>query len=93
MNHNKQALLDARMVKCRTCSAECFWAKTAATNQNMLVDLKPHAEGNMEIRWKSNRTLAVVLSGQNLAWAREDHNQLWRSHFVTCPQADQWRKR
>ena len=35
---------------------------------------------------------ATVMRPGQIAGARADGNVLYRSHFATCPHADQWRK-
>jgi hypothetical protein len=74
---------------CRSCGAEILWAITV-TNSRMPVDPTPVPDGNVVLtRIDGGTPVATVLApGEMLL----DSPPLYVSHFVTCPQADQWRK-
>lgn len=59
----------------------------------MPLDLDPHPDGNVRLGWVGGELLALVLAGAELEGARvEPGGNLYRSHFVTCPDADRWRQ-
>ena len=68
---------EIRIARCRSCGAPAVWMKTQAGN-NMLVDADSVDEA--ELDWKGGRPLF-------------DHKAGHVSHFATCPQADQHRRR
>lgn len=69
-----------RTSRCRSCNAEIIWAVTA-TGKRMPVDAAPSANGNIHLEG----TTAIVLD--------EPVDGARTSHFATCPNADQHRKR
>lgn len=74
----------ARRDRCRSCGAEVWWVVTA-NNKAMPLDPGPRSDGNM-----------VFVDGGVVHFDPGDlfHAQLARfvSHFVTCPQANSWRR-
>ena len=77
--------------RCTSCNANIIWATTAATGKAMPVDVEPHPGGNVLLTERVGRSplAEVVAPGQDSLIAGEP---LRRSHFVTCPQADQHRR-
>lgn len=80
---------------CRSCGASCMWATTRG-DKPMLVNVRPVATGNVlldEQRGADGGLIlrAEVLSKGQAAGARAAGRRLHTSHFVDCPQADQWR--
>jgi hypothetical protein len=75
---------------CKSCSAPVIWA-TTTRGKAMPVDPDPVVEGNLvlEARFGDAPPLARVL-GVAKQFGRKD---LRVAHFVTCPQAGQWRRR
>lgn len=74
---------------CRSCDAAIIWATT--TGQKLMpVDAEPVADGNVELRpgHLGRGVVATVLTGPSLFGG-----PLRTSHFATCAQADQWRRR
>ena len=67
--------------KCRSCKAKIIWVPTAA-GKLMPLDLERTPDGNVAI--EGGR--AVVMSGPVPGGTGR------KSHFATCPQADQWRR-
>lgn len=71
------------MTTCRTCNAPIRWARTA---QGKAIPLDPEAcpLGNLEF-----------IAGDVVRYVQPDANApgRYRSHFSSCPQASQHRKR
>ncbi|MET9303213.1 hypothetical protein ABZX66_28220 [Micromonospora aurantiaca] len=80
--------MDYPTEKCRTCPATVIWAVTER-GKTMPVDAEPTAGGNVQLVEQYGQLTAVVVPAKR-AFGRKD---LRTSHFVTCPQADQWRRR
>ena len=67
------------MGKCRSCGAEVVWVKTRSGRSMPLDAVNPNA-GNVRIV-------------DNVAHVGADGSGHYVSHFSTCPEADQWRRR
>lgn len=76
---------------CRSCDAKIKWVRTDG-GKRMPLDAEPHAEGTIFILGRRNREVGRVLLGDALEEARERGEALYRSHFATCPHAEDWRK-
>lgn len=71
--------------RCRDCPAEIVWA-TTALGKRMPVDADPHPEGNVRlIPQPGAAPTAVTLRIDDLRSALAAGAELYRSHFVTCP--------
>jgi hypothetical protein len=71
---------------CKSCGAPIRWAKTVS-GKSMPVDVEPAANGN--VVFLDDKT--VIVSGPR---ARiEGDERRYTSHFATCPQASQHRRR
>lgn len=72
---------------CNSCGAAILWAITGL-GRRMPVDAAPHPDGNLVMVYDAaaGHWRAEVVSTD----AAPD---LHRAHFVTCPDADQWRRR
>lgn len=66
------------MTKCKSCGANIFWAKTEK-GKNMPIDAQKSLCGNIQI---GEDGVAVVTGAGP-----------YTSHFQTCPQKKQWRKK
>lgn len=78
--------------RCRSCKARIRWCVTA-NGKRMPVDVEPVADGNVQLWHDSSGELhAIVLTGFKLDDARRQHPLLYRSHFVSCPDAATHRK-
>lgn len=75
------------MSKCRSCGAPVRWVKTR-TGALMPIDEAPDPAGNVGI---DKEGVAVILAREKLkqGWG----GLLYRSHFATCPNAKQHRRR
>lgn len=72
------------MASCRSCEAEIIWA-TSTTGKAIPLDAQPTANGNLSL-----------VAGTAHAYTAEDERlkrERYTSHFATCPEAGQWRKR
>lgn len=78
------------MARCASCEAEVVWVISEATGSKMPVDAAPAPDGNLALTRKVDvgRVFARVI-GKDEAFA----GQRYKSHFVTCPHAGQWRGR
>lgn len=80
---------------CSSCRAPILWAHTAA-GERMPVDEKPVDDGNVTIYIEDvpqrPRLIAGVLTRGQAAGARAQDQMLYRSHFVSCPNASGHRR-
>lgn len=74
---------------CRSCSAEVFWVETEK-GKRMPVDAEPSDAGNIVIRHDG---IAHYLTAEDKLHPKYSGEHRYTSHFATCPQKDQWRKR
>lgn len=81
------------MAECKTCHAPIIWAVSLATERRMPVDREPTPLGNVTLDYSGTLPAASVLAGIALSSAREKGVTLHLSHFVTCPDRDQHRKK
>lgn len=74
--------------QCRSCGADVIWAVTT-NDKRMPVDAEPTYDG------RANLVLVETLfpGGQPLARSVPPGEGTHTSHFATCKQADEWRKR
>jgi hypothetical protein len=72
--------------KCRSCGAAIIWMKTAA-GKRMPIDAEPSEKGNIVlVEDKGNFEQFDLIS-----YAKPGPR--YTSHFATCPQAAEWRKK
>ena len=85
--------------RCRSCRADVLWVHMmclgVASSKPSPVDCAPSIDGNIEVKSgkKSNKLYGRVLNRPGRESARAVGTSLFVSHFATCPQADDWRKR
>lgn len=72
---------------CLSCDAPIVFARTI-TGRTMPVDVEPVPGGNVAVEVRQGFIRATVLTGQVA-----DRDDLRVAHFVTCPDAKEWRKR
>lgn len=70
---------------CRSCGAPIRWAITENGHRAPL-DAQPHAEGNLRIEERNGLDVVVVVGPGS-------EEGLFRSHFASCPHANQHRRR
>lgn len=79
------------MNTCKSCGAKIIWAVTLA-GKRMPVDAQSSERGNVELYDEGDHIRALIVNDATLfddLAARPRH----LPHFVTCPDADQHRKR
>lgn len=77
--------------RCRSCRAPVRWCVTEH-GKSMPVDFAPTRTGNLILRDEGTRTVAVVV--HPLLETREERARPhFLSHFVTCPNAAQHRRK
>jgi hypothetical protein len=77
--------------RCRTCKAPIRWAITDQ-GYPIPLDLEPVDDGNLRLagaRYKGGTPRALHVAPENRA---EFAGELYRTHFVTCPYAEQHRQ-
>lgn len=75
--------------RCRSCGALIYWA-TTDKGRSMPIDATPCPEGNVLLTRRGEALKARVLAaGEEV----EPGRNRWVSHYATCEQADQWRRR
>ena len=84
------------MNTCRSCGASVRWALTN-NGKRTLLDAECSDQGNTVLLMVPVAgdpvSIAVVLGGEVLEKARDGGATLRTSHFATCPNADQHRKK
>lgn len=88
-NHGVKLLIvvrldrDSKPSECKSCGASVWWGRTAK-GKAMIVDEKPvnHDEANV-----------LLLRGEETAKEAEERGELWITHFATCQQAKDWKKK
>lgn len=84
------------MNTCRSCGAPIEWAITD-NGRKMPIDLGLHDDGRVVVVGRrAGSQLIVALTGDQLERLRADERnvvELRRSHFQTCPQANEWRSK
>lgn len=74
--------------QCDTCHAPIIWTHTTNAKR-MPVDYEPSPQGNIALRPGGMGPVSVVLSIAK----QFGRKNLYTSHFMTCPEANSWRKR
>lgn len=77
------------MNTCRSCNAPITWLPTSA-GRKMPVDEDPTPDGNIAV---DELGVAHVLTTNDLVMARMMGEPLYKSHFATCGQANDWRRK
>lgn len=80
------------MATCTSCGRSIFWGKTEASNRRMPVDMHPVDDGNVLIVSREEERTPLL---RVLKRGEEPPPEVSRyvSHFVTCPEAEQHRKK
>jgi hypothetical protein len=80
---------------CRSCRAEIWWAETLA-GKRIPVDAEPAPDGNVVLLREGHGEAPPVVRVTSQAQADTlipDVGTRYVSHYATCPQAAEWRKR
>lgn len=75
------------MAQCRSCGAEIRWAVTVKNGKHIPIDSAPVADGNLLIEFRNGGYEARPATAEDVKLGRA----VYRSHFVSCPQAEKWR--
>jgi hypothetical protein len=77
--------------QCRSCKAPVRWVITAANGKRMPLDPEPVQDGNVWIEGMQDGVplVQVALSGDGVP---RNVPIRYVSHFVTCPQREEWRR-
>lgn len=68
---------------CRSCGAEIGWVVSVASGKRMPIDVVPVPNGNIEL-----------VAGDGIVVVEPEPDvRRFVSHFVTCPQSADWRKK
>jgi len=80
-----------RTTSCSACGAPIRWA-TTTKGRRMPIDPEPHPEGNIRLQELDDgiAPIAHVLDALDASMTSEP---LYRSHFATCPEADEFRRK
>ena len=69
---------------CRSCGAPVFRLKHERTQKFGIIDMEPVDNGN----------IVIDLDEQEYAVVKPEHGKMrYRSHFVTCPDREEWKKK
>jgi hypothetical protein len=80
--------------RCRSCEAEIVWVKMVVSGKNMPLDADPDPEhGNIIVTKEGYGIPLTSLTGPSRDAAKRCGVELRVSHFATCPNADQHRRR
>lgn len=75
---------------CRDCGAAMIWAKWQDSGKGIPLNAEPDPDdGNLRLHADGT---VERLSGGDLTAARVDEEDLYLTHFATCPHADSFRK-
>lgn len=77
---------------CRSCSAPIRWARTPK-GKMIPLDAEPNRDGRIRLGHIGGEEVALVLTDPAEIAAAEFEGELYVSHFATCPQARDWRRR
>lgn len=74
-----------------TCRASITFASNTTTGKQIPLDLDPVANGNVTVT-RTRPLIATVLGGEQLVIAQAHGQELYVSHFATCPAAKSFRR-
>lgn len=73
--------------RCKSCGAPIEWARTKA-GKSMPVDNDPAPDGTIELVDLPGKPPLAIVHGQ----PTDEYGEVrYRTHFATCPQANDWR--
>lgn len=77
---------------CKSCGAPIIWAATD-TGKRMPIDRLPAAGGNVRLTEVDGQPHAAVVGATIDLFDPADNGDRHLAHFVTCPDADDWRSK
>lgn len=78
--------------KCRSCGAPVIWAESSSENNSkkIILDAEPvKVAGSYVFNLEGK---AQLLGRGEVNFARERGEEIFNSHFATCPDRGKWRK-
>lgn len=86
--------IDAAPERCRTCNIAIVWARTT-TGKYIPVEPDPTPHGNLTLYPMADHPgrLAIVSTGSRRSALAAAGIPLYVSHFVSCPNSNEWRNR
>lgn len=76
---------------CRSCKAPVRWVLVAGSNRRMPLDPTPSPNGNVWVtEWLAHTPVVSVVANPDAVPSNVPTR--YTSHFVTCPDAKEWRK-
>ena len=79
------------MSKCSSCGASIHWAVTEKRDKRIHIDVEPVPDGNLVIDVQERGRRLVAREFQPL-FDQDRQAHRFRSHFASCPYADEHRK-
>ena len=76
---------------CRSCHAPIIWGLSAKTGSRIPVNEEPHALGQLLLRPSPEHDEPLVYHASTTPPDEGEFHYV--SHFATCPQAGDWRRR
>lgn len=78
--------------RCRSCEAEIFFAHTDGGAYSPF-DAAPVPDGRWLLALRGGKIVATYANEARRAEATTEERNLFKTHFATCPHADEHRKR
>lgn len=79
--------------ECRSCRRPVVWTTNVITGRRMPVDAEPLVGGNVVLITGNQDPEARVLKRDEQSVREARGEELYVSHFSTCPQAKEWRRK
>lgn len=82
------------VTNCASCKAPIIWSLDHKTGKRCPIDAEPLAGGNIRLTEREHMPPASAVVGAAIdLFDPTDDGVRYYSHFVTCPNAKDWRKR
>lgn len=83
-------------MNCSKCFEQIIWLKMLPNEKTpnpkpAPIEMKPHPRGNLIISWE--KRLYRFATPEEKEFARANSKNLYISHYVTCPFANEFRKK
>lgn len=78
------------MTRCRSCDADILWVTMADSGKHAPLDAEPTEKGNIELSIEEGKPVGRVVDPNA---DRLFPVELHLSHFATCPQSSDWRRK